>query len=107
MEKLAADLEQMDISAEERDLYEMTIFGDSVQLSIDIDGRILLPQDLMDYAGITEQASFVGRSKTFQIWEPGAYQARVEEARAQSRASGISLSSISSARRPAAAPSRD
>jgi MraZ protein len=107
MEKLAADLEQMDISAEERDLYEMTIFGDSVQLPIDGDGRILLPQDLMEYAGITEQASFVGRSKTFQIWEPGAYQARVEEARAQSRASGISLSSISSARRSAAAPSRD
>ena len=74
MEKLAADLEQMDISAEERDLYEMTIFGDSVQLPIDGDGRILLPQDLMDYAGITEQASFVGRSKTFQISEPGAYR---------------------------------
>jgi hypothetical protein len=31
----------------------------------------------------------------------------VEEARAQSRASGISLSSISSARRAAASPSKD
>src|SRR5687768_13231240 len=41
MEKLAADLEQMDISPDERELYEMTIFGDSVQLQIDGDGRIL------------------------------------------------------------------
>jgi MraZ protein len=111
MEKLAADLEQMDISPDERELYEMTIFGDSVQLQIDGDGRILLPQNLLDYAGITEQASFVGIRKTFQIWEPNAYQTRVEEARAQSLASGISLSSISPARRPATVlsivPSKD
>ena len=107
MEKLAADLEQMDISADERDLYRDDDVRRSVELSIDAEGRILVPQHLLDFAGITEQASFVGGRKTFQIWEPSAYQARVEEARAQGRASGISLSSISSARRPAAAPSKD
>jgi MraZ protein len=111
MEKLAADLEQMDISPDERELYEMTIFGDSVQLQIDGDGRVLLPQNLLEYARITEQASFVGVRKTFQIWEPSAYEARVEEARAQSLASGISLSSIAPARRPATVlsivPSKD
>ena len=85
MEKLAADLEQMDISAEERDLFEMTIFGDSVQLPMDAEGRILLPQDLMDHAGITEQASFVGRSKTFQIWEPGAFGPRGRSPRPEPR----------------------
>jgi MraZ protein len=111
MEQLATDLEQMDISPDERELYEMTMFGDSVQLSIDAEGRILMPQNLLDFAGITEQASFVGVRKTFQIWEPNAYQARVEEARAQSRASGLSLSSIAPARRPATVlsivPTRD
>src|SRR3954447_7566823 len=76
MEKLAADLEQMNISAEERDLIETTIFGDSVQLPIDPEGRILLPKDLLDHASIGEEARFVGRGKIFQIWEPKAFDAR-------------------------------
>ena len=104
MEKLAADLEQMDLSAEERDLIETTIFGDSVQLPIDPEGRILLPKDLLDHAGIVEEARFVGKSKIFQIWEPKAYDARSAEARALGAATGISLSSITTlARRPAPA----
>ncbi len=103
MEKLAADLEAMDLPPEERDLIEMTIFGDSLHLQLDPEGRILLPQDLLDYAEITEAAAFVGRSKTFQIWNPEALKTRATEARAQSRASGISLSSIASATRRQAA----
>jgi MraZ protein len=106
MEKLAADLEQMDISAEERDLIETTLFADSVQLPIDPDGRILLPKDLLDHAGIGEEARFVGRGKIFQIWEPKAFDARSAEVRALGAASGISLSSITTlARRPAPAAS--
>ena len=104
MEKLAADLEQMDISAEERDLIETTIFADSVQLPIDPEGRILLPKDMLDHAGIVEEARFVGKSKIFQIWEPSAYEARSTQARAAGAAAGISLSSITTlTRRPAAA----
>jgi len=108
MEKLAADLEQMDISAEERDLIETTIFGDSVQLPIDPEGRIILPKDLLDHAGIVEEARFVGRSKIFQIWEPQAFETHSKEARALGSSAGISLSSISTlARRPAAAPQKE
>jgi MraZ protein len=99
MEKLAADLETMDLPPEERDRIEMTIFGDSIHLTLDPEGRILLPQQLLDHANIAETAAFVGRSKIFQIWSPEALKSHANEARVQSKASGISLSSITSAGR--------
>ncbi|UEM02163.1 MraZ family transcriptional regulator [Skermanella mucosa] len=108
MDRLAETLDQMDIPPEEKDLFQATIFAGSIQLGIDAEGRILIPQDMLDFAGITEQASFVANNKTFQIWEPAAHAARMEEARKLSRAAGLSLSSISLAgRRPAAAPAKE
>ena len=51
------------------------ILGSARQLSFDPEGRINLSKDLMDHAGITSEATFVGLGKTFQIWEPAAYEA--------------------------------
>lgn len=99
MEDLAADLELMDLSDEEREHLELTIFSASVALPIDPEGRMILPDDLREFAGIDDQVAFVGKSKTFQIWEPGAFNARMAEAREKSRVHGVSLSSISSAAR--------
>lgn len=55
------------------------ILGDSRQLAFDPEGRIVIPQDLLDHANITTEVTFVGRGKTFQIWEPEAF--RAEEAK--------------------------
>ncbi|HSK38255.1 MAG TPA: division/cell wall cluster transcriptional repressor MraZ [Arenibaculum sp.] len=99
MEDLAADLELMDLSDEEREHLELTIFSASVHLPIDSEGRLILPDDLRQFAGICEQVAFVGKSKTFQIWEPDAFNARMAEAREKSRVHGVSLSSISAAAR--------
>lgn len=52
-----------------------TILADSRQLAFDPEGRILLPADLLAHANISDRASFVGRGKTFQIWEPEALEA--------------------------------
>lgn len=45
-------------------------------------GRIVLPDSLMQIAGLSEQAVFVGRYDHFQIWTPEAWaerQAQVAE----------------------------
>jgi MraZ protein len=39
-------------------------------------GRIVLPRDFRQIAGIEGEALFVGLGKTFQIWNPEAYAAR-------------------------------
>ena len=94
MEQLSDSLETLDLSNEEYELIETTIFGGSVQLPFDTEGRIVLPQHLCAFAGIGEEAAFVGRRKTFQIWEPGALTAHEGGMRDKARSRDISLSKI-------------
>ena len=76
------------------ELIETTIFGGSVQLPFDSEGRITLPQSLAGAVSITEDVAFVGRRKTFQLWQPEKLAAHEATARAAARAKDISLSKI-------------
>jgi MraZ protein len=80
--KLSSRIEQLDPFSEERDAFATTILGGSVQLAFDGEGRVMLPENLMEVAGISELAIFVGKGETFEIWEPRAfaeYSARSRE----------------------------
>jgi MraZ protein len=94
MEQLSDSLETLDLPPEQLEAIEATIFGGSIQLPFDGEGRIVLPQPLCEFAGITEEASFVGRRKTFQIWHPPALEAYENSARDKARGLDISLSKI-------------
>lgn len=94
MEQLSDSLESPDLPPDERELIETIIFGSSVQLAFDNEGRVVLPQSLFEYAGITEEAAFVGRRRTFQIWEPKALAAHEAALRDQARRKDISLGQI-------------
>ncbi|MAG98758.1 MAG: division/cell wall cluster transcriptional repressor MraZ [Rhodospirillaceae bacterium] len=61
------------------------IFGDSVQLAFDPEGRVQLPEALREHAAIGDQAAFVGRGPSFQIWEPEAMRRSREEIRRRAR----------------------
>lgn len=83
MQKLSESTQGMDVfSAEQEDITSL-IFADSRQLSWDPEGRVVIPEDLLAHAGITETAAFVGKGQTFQIWEPEAYRAVEAEIRAR------------------------
>lgn len=45
------------------------LIGHAIDLSIDGQGRILLPQALKDYANITKKIILVGQGKKFEIWD--------------------------------------
>lgn len=81
MESLATGIDQFDPFTEEYDTFANTILADSHQLSFADDGRVVLPDALRQHANILDQAAFVGRGPTFQIWEPEAFAAAQEEAR--------------------------
>ena len=81
MHKLSEGLDQMDQFSDAQDDLASTIFADAHQLSFDSDGRVLMPEDLIDYAGLKDRAAFVGRGSTFQIWTPEAFTAHQEQAR--------------------------
>ena len=64
-----------------------TIMALARELPFDGDGRVVLPAQLAEAAGITDRAAFVGRGTRFQIWAPDAFDrhqlAAVERLRAR------------------------
>lgn len=67
--------------SDEHDEMATVLFGESIQLAFDGDGRITLPQEFADFAGVTEKIAFVGLGKKFQIWNPEILEARKAVAR--------------------------
>ena len=65
----------------ERDLLSMALYGASENITIDQDGRIILPERLRKHAGITNKVTFVGLGEKFQIWEPERFTGQFEEGR--------------------------
>jgi MraZ protein len=94
LEYLSRSLEKQDLPPDIHELIEATIFGSSVQLPLDGEGRIVLPQHLTAAVGIEDEVAFVGRRKTFQLWNPKKFAAYETAARAAARSKGISLSKI-------------
>lgn len=81
IEKLYGQMENLDPFSEEYDAFTSTILGGSQQLAFDGEGRVMLPKSMMDAAGISDQAVFVGKGQTFEIWEPKAFEAHMTAAR--------------------------
>ncbi|HUZ72278.1 MAG TPA: division/cell wall cluster transcriptional repressor MraZ [Stellaceae bacterium] len=90
VQELTARVDSLPEFSEERDAIS-SIFADMQQLPFDGEGRIQLPPELCDHAGITIEggAAFVGHGSTFQIWEPMRFERHQQERR--SRARGVTL----------------
>jgi MraZ protein len=65
----------------EQDAEDYAYVVDVAEVTPDPDGRIILPRDLILYAGLSEEVSFLGRLNWFELWEPAAAERRIEEAR--------------------------
>lgn len=59
--------------------------GSIHQAQLDEAGRIVLPKELRDHAGIAEEATFVGQFSKFAIWNPAAYAAWKAENESRAR----------------------
>ena len=82
MQELSDRLGDFDFLSSEQDDLSTLLFGESVQLAFDGEGRVILPKDMLDYAGVDGQLSFVGLGQKFQLWSPDKLEARKLEARA-------------------------
>lgn len=85
MERHSDEVDEIASLNDPKQALSAAILADSRQLPFDPEGRITLPVDLLEHANIVEQAAFVGRGKTFQIWEPKALEAHNNQALAMVR----------------------
>lgn len=81
IQKLNQRIERLDPYSEEHDALAMTLFGESVQLMFDTEGRVMLSEKLIACARLNEEAVIVGKGETFEIWEPKAFEAQAKRAR--------------------------
>lgn len=93
MEEIGRRLNHFDMFSEPQDDLATAIFGDSVQLPFDGEGRIMLTPHLIDHAALRDSVCFVGLGSKFQIWDPDHFEARRDVARRNVKTQGLSLPS--------------
>lgn len=85
LQKIADEMEDsLDMFSQRQDDLSSLIFADAKEFTFDSTGRIGLTEKLLKHAGIVDAAVFVGKGKTFQIWNPQRYAE--EEAAIRKRA---------------------
>jgi MraZ protein len=69
---LVAELEKLDPLSEEYDQLATVLFADAYPIETDKEGRIIVNDALLGFAGISRAGSvaFVGMGTRFQLWHP-------------------------------------
>ncbi|MCC9620234.1 division/cell wall cluster transcriptional repressor MraZ [Thalassospira sp. MA62] len=91
MERIAASIDELDMFSDEADDLADTILGSSHSLPFDGEGRIILPAELIEYAQIEDQVAFVGRGRTFRLWNPEIFKPLQEASRTRTLNRGATL----------------
>lgn len=81
IKKLSESIDNLDPFSEERDAFATAVLGGSMQLTIDADGRIILPESLLKKAQLKDSAVFIGKGPTFEIWEPKKFETYMAKAK--------------------------
>lgn len=90
IERLSSSLDALAMFSDDQDDLAV-IIETAHELPFDPEGRVVLPHELIEYAGLSGEALFVGRGTRVQIWQPAAYEARREEALGRAKARGATL----------------
>ncbi|MSP00283.1 MAG: cell division/cell wall cluster transcriptional repressor MraZ [Acetobacteraceae bacterium] len=87
-QELAAELEKLDPLSEEYDALATVLFADAWPVETDKEGRVIVPDPLLNFAGIAraESVAFVGIGLSFQLWNPASVANRKAEAMAINKA---------------------
>lgn len=90
MQRLSDSLDDLPMFSDEQDDLSVVV-ENAHALAFDPEGRIVLPQELREMAGIDGEAEFVGRGQRFQIWNPDTYAEVRAPAFERARARGATL----------------
>jgi MraZ protein len=86
IKKLSESIDNLDPFSEERDAFATAVLGGSIQLSIDGDGRVILPENLLKKIKAKSEITFVGKGSTFEIWEPKKFEEYMVQAKKDAKA---------------------
>ena len=81
MEQLSQTINSNSFFSAAQDDLATAVFADAQLLPFDGEGRVSLPESLLLHAHITDNAVFVGKGPTFQIWNPADFEIYQTQAR--------------------------
>jgi len=81
IKQLSESIDNLDPFSPDRDAMATTILGCAVQLPFDGDGRIILPENLIQKAMLEDKAIFVGKGPTFEIWNSDRFNKYLAKAK--------------------------
>lgn len=88
---LANPLDRLDLLGEDHEDLAAALYADAYPVESDKEGRIVLPDGLVQHASLSDTVVFMGLGRTFQIWEPKAAEQRRAEARERARSRSLTL----------------
>ena len=91
IERLSDSIDSLNPFEEKRDIFATSVLSESVNLQFDSEGRISLPNKLLEHAKIKHTMLFVGQGKTFQIWQPQLFEKFKLQARKKANLNRASL----------------
>ena len=74
IEKISSAIDSLSPFEEKRDFFATSVLSESISLQFDSEGRVLIAEKLLNHAKIKNNILFIGLGKTFQIWEPKAFE---------------------------------
>ena len=90
MDEMHERIETLEQFSEEYENLSL-LFAEAQPLTIDGEGRVVLPEKLKQYAHITGDVAFVGLGAMFQLWDPARYEEHSNAVRERSRRQGTTL----------------
>lgn len=79
IETLMASIAALDPFSPERRSLERTVTAKITEVSLDKEGRVVLPQQLRTHASLNGEALFAGLGHSFQIWNPAEFDAVLDQ----------------------------
>ena len=70
------ETELLALKGREANILKQFFFSNSTECEIDAQGRVLLPADYRNYAGVKREVAFIGMSDHVEIWDKSAWDAQ-------------------------------
>jgi MraZ protein len=91
LERISQSLDTLAMFSDDQDDLATVIMNNAEELPFDPEGRIVLPKEFLDHAGLVTEALFVGGGARCQIWEPKAFAEQNRRAFERARSRGATL----------------
>ena len=91
MNRVSESISELNLFSEEQDDLASILLGSAHALPFDPEGRVVLPDALIQHANLGTEAAFVGRGPHFEIWEPATFEHYKAEARRRALEKGWTL----------------